>query len=156
VSDTSPTEPTPSSPTDPDPRQRVQYPRWIWALGFGVVVIVALAIAGLTLSGSDDDVSPGGAIEQLIPARDSQILQQEAVGVQLGAGYDASLAINGTAIPDLQLDKTPGLNLVLFQPGPDKAFEQLPPGQNCVVVTSWRVETGRDDSSRFSWCFTVL
>jgi hypothetical protein len=125
-------------------------------VGFGVVVVVGLAIALLVVIGSGDDVSPGGAIEQLIPPRNDQILQQEAVGVQLGPGFDASLAINGTPIPDAELDKTPGLNLVLFQPGPGKVIDQLPAGENCIVVTSWRVEVGRDDSSRFGWCFSVV
>jgi hypothetical protein len=133
------------------------YPRWLWAVAAAVVVVVGLAITGLVVIDSGDDVTAGdGAIERLIPIRNAQILQQEPIGAQLSAGYEASLALNDRPIPDEQLNRVEGLNQVTFQPGPGRAVTELQAGQNCVTVTYWRAEFGRDDSSRFTWCFTVL
>lgn len=135
----------------------ITYPRWLWVVGGVVVVVVALAIAGLVIVGSDDDVTGGqGAIQQLIPKRDSQIVQQQEVGVQLGPGFDGELAINGVPIPSTQLDRVEGLNIITFKPGPNKAIEQLRAGENCATVTYWRVDVGPDDADGFAWCFSVV
>ena len=84
----------------------------------------------------------GGVIEQLIPAKNSKILQQDQVGIDLQTGYSADLAVNGVAIPEDQLTRVSGLDEVLFQPGPGKVFEQWPAGQNCVVATYWANDVG--------------
>jgi hypothetical protein len=126
-------------------------------VGAVVVIVVGLAVTGLVIIDSGDDVTAGeGAIQQLIPARNAQIVQQQEVGVRLAPGYDADLAINGTPIPVTQLDKTTGINLITFRPGPDKVIEQLDAGENCVLATFWLIETGPDVSRRFSWCFSVV
>lgn len=150
--------PDPDSPaTTPEAAGQVRYPRWLWLVGAVVVAIVALAITGLVYIDSGDDVTGGGGvIQQLIPPRNAQIVQQQEVGLRLAPGYDAELTVNGTPIPTTQLDKTTGLNLITFQPGPNKVIEQLDAGENCVLATFWRVETGPDESSTFSWCFSVV
>jgi hypothetical protein len=159
VTDTEPPTAVPPTAVPPTADQpEVSYPRWLWVVGVVVVVIVGGAIALLVfvVDSGDDVTAGGGAIERLIPANNSQIVQQQEVGVQLRPGFDATLRVNDTDIPEAQLKKTTGIYQVTFQPGPDKAVKQLEPGPNCVTVTYWRVEVGPEDSSQHAWCFTVV
>ena len=98
----------------------------------------------------------GPSIERLIPEPDSKILQQDQVGIDLAPGYEATLQIDQTPNPDDQLTKVGPLNQVFFQPGPGKAFEFWPAGQNCVVATFWKTEQGPTSAVNRSWCFSVL
>lgn len=133
------------------------YPKWLWILGLAVVVIIAGAVTALAFLGEDSDNNAGdAAIERFIPTEGDKIFQQGPVGVDLATGYDGTLALNGTAIPDDQLDKTPALNLVQFTPGPDKDVEQYDQGQNCVVATYWLLSDGPGAGTSRSWCFSVL
>ncbi len=134
---------------------RVQYPRWLWAVGFVLAVIVAVAVVALFSVGTESTTVDQGAVERLLPANNSQVLQQESVGIDLAPGYDAALTVNGMPIPTDQLDKTTGLNIVMFQPGPGKVIEYLPSGQSCVLATYWRLDTGPGESSARTWCFTA-
>jgi hypothetical protein len=146
-----------SPPTPQKTPQKVTYPRWLWALGAGLAVVIVACVVLLAAQSSTNSTNlAGGAVERLIPADDDKMLQQAPVGIDLAAGYDGTLTVNGVPIPEDQLTRTPQLNLVEFQPGPGKEIEQLPPGENCVVATFWRSETGPAQSSGVSWCFTVV
>lgn len=94
-------------------------------------------------------------VEQLFPARDSEALQQQQVGIDLGATYTGVLIINGIEIPEGQLQRRPELNQVFFQPGDDLALEELSPGRNCVVAVVWRETETREDGRSVNWCFEV-
>ena len=146
---------TASTPAAP---QKIHYPRWLWYVAGGLALVIAVCVAILaTQSASPNSANlDDGVVEQLIPADGDKILQQEPVGIDLAAGYDGTLAVNGVPIPDDQLQRVPQLNLVQFQPGPGKEIEQFPPGQNCVVATFWRSETGPGQSTSRAWCFTVV
>ena len=94
-------------------------------------------------------------IEQLYPARDSEVLQQQQVGIDLGPSYTGTLVINGIEIPEEQLQRRPELSQVFFQPGDDLAVEELAPGRNCVTAVVWRLTESREDSRTVNWCFEV-
>lgn len=131
-------------------------------IGVKIALIGLLLIAGLGIyavaRASDRGTSgmDNSAIEQLIPNRDDKILQQEPIGIDLAPGYDAQLLLNGIPIPDDEIIRTAGLDILEFQPGPGKSVEQYEVGENCVVATYWRFETGREQNASISWCFTVL
>jgi hypothetical protein len=160
------------APADPDsapepegsPRPPTRVPG-VWAqipVLMRVVLVLLLVIAGLGVYGvtkltSESSASlDNGVIEQLIPADGDKLLQQASVGIDLQTGYTASLAVNGTAIPDDQLDKIVAFNRVMFQPGSGKVFSAWPAGKNCVVATYWKFETGPSQSSTRTWCFSVV
>ena len=104
---------------------------------------------------SDLAVTSNEALEDIIPQRASEILSQDQVGVDLAPGYSGRLNINGVPIPDADITITEALNLVLFRPGPDKVFEALDPGQNCVLATYWKTQLGDGESETINWCFEV-
>jgi hypothetical protein len=125
-----------------------------------LILLVLVACGGIAvvtqLSFESSGGLAGGAIEQLIPAKSSKILQQDEIGIDLQTGFSADLAVNGVPIPEDQVTRQSGLDTVLFQPGPDKVFEQWPAGQNCVVATFWANDVGPQQSKTQSWCFTAF
>lgn len=143
-------------PSTPPTLGRPQYPKWLWLLGLGVVVVIAAAVTALAFLGEDsDNTARDAAIEQFFPTEGDQIFQQEPVGLDLEPGFDATLSLNGVPVPADQLARTEGLNLVLFTPGPGKVLERYDDGQNCVVATVWPRSNPSSVASR-SWCFRVL
>ena len=94
-------------------------------------------------------------VEQLYPARDSEALQQQQVGIDLGPTYTGVLVLNGVEIPEEQLQRRPELNQVFFQPGDDLAVEELTPGRNCVTALVWSATETRENSRAVNWCFEV-
>ena len=97
------------------------------------------------------------AVERRIPPPNSEILRQEAVGVDLRTGWTGVLQLNGVEIP---LDQVDDANLastgeLLFTVGEGKAVERFDAGENCLTVVYWRVEDSRADSRSTTWCFNV-
>jgi hypothetical protein len=127
-----------------------------------VASVGAFAGAYATFSGSNEDpvLTSGGQdafVEALIPARNSQVPQQTRVGIDLVTGWTGVLVVNGTAIPEDELEVTSELGLVQFTPSEGKVVDQLPGGQNCVTATVWPLSEGRDQGAReVSWCFQVV
>ncbi|MCU0268756.1 MAG: hypothetical protein MUF83_08920 [Acidimicrobiales bacterium] len=117
------------------------------------LVVLAAAVAALRLEDSPSQASDQ-IIEAVIPGQDEKTLLQGKVGVDLIAGWDAELAINGTPIPADQLNKANGLGQVLFQPGVGKELEQLQPGPNCATATYWQLAAPDQRFTR-TWCFTA-
>jgi hypothetical protein len=145
------------APSTPPTLGKPEYPRWLWLVGLAVVAVIAVAIGALVVLGEDsDNDARDAAIEQFIPTDGDQIVQQEPVGIDLAPGYDGTLALNGVAIPEDQLNKVPALNLVQFVPGEGKEVEQYLQGRNCVVATFWLSKDGPGQATSRSWCFSVL
>lgn len=133
----------------------------------GAALLLAVATAAfvgayLTLadSGEDPVLSSGGQdeyVEQLIPQRDNQVPQQQPLGIDLVTGWTGVLVVNGTEIPEDELDVTPELGLVQFTPGEGRTVEQLEGGRNCVTAIVWPLSEGRAEGSRnVQWCFEVV
>lgn len=66
------------------------------------------------------------------------------------------LVLNGVLIPEDEVVRLAGVDIVQFLPGPGKTVEEYQTGENCVVATYWRYETGREQNATVSWCFTVV
>lgn len=121
------------------------------------LVIVGFVAAYLSTADSDDNDSTGDSfVERLIPGRDSQLVQQGTVGIDLAAGWEARLVIDGVAIPDDELNVVDSLNLTEFTAGPDKVMEALPIGTICATATVWQASTGPEESRQITWCFEVI
>ena len=101
-------------------------------------------------------LTQGGAVERLLPPRDSEVLRQSTVGIDLATGWTGTIAVNGVLVPDDQTSFDPGLNiLTVITSGDDPAVE-LVAEQNCVRATIWRFEDGPSASRNIDWCFEVL
>jgi hypothetical protein len=123
------------------------------ALALGAVVFAA------QLAETGDDVAEpvvtGEAAERLIPARGSEILAQERVGIDLAVGFDAVLRLNGMAIPEDQLIRRNGVNEILYGPAEDDAAVEFMAGENCLEADVWPLEDGPAAARTITWCFNV-
>lgn len=144
----------PASPAGARPRRRLQPHHAVFALLAVVVVVCVVVLFKKAQSGSNG--LDNAAIDRLIPAPNAKILAQDTIGIDLADGYTATLALNGTQIPDDQLTVVPQLNQVTFTPGPGKDTQLVAAQQNCLVATYWRLSTGPSQSQTQSWCFTVF
>lgn len=138
------------------------------SLRYRLAVTAALSVAALALflgiratdTGDDQSATVNGrpdVVEQVVPRRGAEALQQAEVGVDLAPGYEGSLILNGRAIPTDELRLVPEQNQVFFAPGPGRTFEALPAGQNCATAVVWKSADGPGTASdlSFQWCFDV-
>lgn len=121
-----------------------------------LLVVVAVAIVGLVRLPSSTPKASNDIIESLTPAENDKTLQQGQVIADLLTGWDAKFTIDGKPIPDEQVAKVPQQGKFTFQPGPGKALEYFPAGQNCATLTYWQIATGPEQSFTKQWCFTAV
>jgi hypothetical protein len=129
-----------------------------------LILIVAVAsitaivfAAQLAQTGDDGNelVLSGQDVERLIPARNSEILAQESVGIDLAPGFTAVLLLNGVEIPEDQLNRRTGVDEILYRPADDDAAVEYEAGENCLVALVWPVDRTRFEARSVSWCFNV-
>ncbi|MGH9275248.1 MAG: hypothetical protein ACRDZU_11435 [Acidimicrobiales bacterium] len=149
------TDPTPSLPPMPPSSWRYRL-----AVTAALVVAAAALYAGVRATETGDDAvvnSRPDVVEQIIPPRGAEALQQAEIGIDLAPGYEGGLILNGTAIPTDELRLVPEQNQVFFAPAQGRSFEALPSGQNCVTAVVWKSADGPGTSSdlTFQWCFDV-
>lgn len=145
----------------PQPRRPVYSLRFkLFAAVVLTLAIAAFAVAALSVDEDGDAVPSGSAdfVEALIPAEDSQIPSQATVGIDLAAGWEGTLVIDGVEIPEDQLNtERRDLYRVEFTPGEGKVYESLPTGPQCVTARVWEISVGRADSTEnITWCFEVI
>jgi hypothetical protein len=158
--------PPPTSPNGASPRAE-PFTGYGWRFKVLAAVMLTVAFGALVLAYqrvSDDDGDPivrsGGTsafVEALLPARDSQVVQQTTVGIDLASGWDGTLVVDGREVPDDQLVRRPSLNRVEFTPGEGRVVAALPAGRQCVRAIVWETRVGRGGGSRdVRWCFEVV
>lgn len=128
-------------------------------LGSGIGLLVVAAFAG---GGDRTDITVAGnpAIDALIPARESEILRRDRVGIDLADGYAAALTLEAGGltldVPADQLDAALlSLGQYTYKPADGKVLPFFPPQSNCVVATYWPVDD-REEVQTIRWCFNVL
>jgi len=120
----------------------------------GLVGLVATFTFATTGNSSTSSNAPD-FVERLVPESGSEVLTQSGVGIDVAAGYDGYLIVNGVEIRTAEdgLSKDLGSGRIDFTPGPDKAVSSLTDGQNCVVAIVWKQAEGPERSEPVSWCF---
>jgi len=143
----------------------------------GIVLIAwgfTVAVTG------DDGIDRPDAIESLQPVENAvQVLQQERIVVDLQAGYEARLIIDGVELPTTVIGQSdvdpneqaepgqqidipptavfdPGNAVISFQPvegAPVESFEQ---GTHEATVIFWRTIDGPEKARSYSWSFEVV
>lgn len=161
------TVPPTTPPSTGSPQTNGSSPPPLYSTRFKVLatLLVVLAVGAFTAAyvqtaGDDDDLASSGGnsafVERLLPERDSQIVQQSTVGIDLTPGWEGTLVVDGIAIPEDELKVTASLNLVEFTPGERKVMRTLPVGKVCASATVWETAAGPEDSRQVAWCFDVI
>jgi hypothetical protein len=136
------------------PTRRLQPRHLVIAL---LLCVVIASVFVLVRESQQNAISlDGGIVERLIPAPGLKVLKQDAIGVDLAPGYEASLALDGVPIPTAQLTVIAPLGQYSLNPVVGSEFESLPTGNHCATVNYWRIGDGPEQSTARSWCFTVL
>jgi len=151
-------DPAPAAP----PRRSRELPDWLRRLVMGVLLLGAVAGLVFTVkaatTGNDATSSSKPAfVDRLIPESGSEVLRQSGVGIDVAAGYDAYLIVNGTEIRSAEdgLVKDLGTGLIQFTPGPGKPVEALNPEKNCALALVWKQAEGEKSAQPVSWCFNA-
>ncbi len=123
-------------------------------------VLLAVAFAGMYMAFILHDDTPNpklrpSAVRTVSPEPASLQLRQTEIFVELQPAYRGTLAVNGTTIPDDQLDVIVGLNRYSFTPGEGREISELPPGRTCAVVTYELVTDVNAEPGSYRWCFNV-
>ena len=131
----------------------------------GLVLVVAAGLFTLAYlsfqDGSDDPILQSGDadefVDDLIPQRNAQVVQQQTIGIDLIPTWTGVLIVDGTEIPQDQLQVTQELGLIQFTPNEGRAVEQLRAGTNTIDAIVWPRSESRETAARtISWTFEVV
>lgn len=147
------------------------------AIACGLVLIIFGVTTALT---GDDGIDRPEGIESVQPVENAvQVLQQERIVVDLQAGYEARLIVDGIELPttiigqsdvdpfeqpapgqQVELPTTavfdPGNAVISFQPVEGAAIESFTQGLHEVQVIFWRIEDGPEQARSYRWEFNVV
>lgn len=147
------------------------------AIAGGLVLIIFGFTTALT---GDDGIDRPEAIDSVQPVENAvQVLQQERVVVDLQAGYEARLVIDGIELPTTVIGQSdvdpfeqpapgqqidlpttavfdPGNSVISFQPVEGAPIESFTEGLHEVQVLFWRIEDGPEQALSYRWEFNVI
>ena len=147
------------------------------AIAVGLLLIIFGFTTALT---GDDGIDRPEAIESVQPVENAvQVLQQERVVVDLQAGYEARLVIDGIELPTTVIGQSdvdpfeqpapgqqvdlpttavfdPGNAVISFQPVEGAPIESFTEGLHEVQVFFWKIEDGPDQALSYRWEFNVI
>ena len=143
-------------------------------IAFGLVLVVFGFRAAVT---GDDARRFPDAIERMSPADGDRVLRQAQIIIDFVVGYEATLTIDGIALPVTRLDELsasggapapgaqvelpptavydPGNHVLSFQPQIGALIEEFSQGEHTAVVTYWKTLDGPRKSRTYQWRFTT-
>ena len=129
-------------------------------MGVGLLVACVLLVVAFRMAVTGDDKTSESlpdSVDRLIPTSGSSVLRQATVGIDVAAGYDGYLVINGTAVRTAKdgVIKDLGTGLIQYQPGPGRPVESLNADKNCVIAYVWKQADGEGTAKPVSWCFNA-
>lgn len=143
----------------------------------GLILVIFGVTTALT---GNDGIDRPDAIESLQPVENAvQVLQQERVVVDLQAGYEARLVIDGIELPTTIIGQSdvdpfdqaepgqqvelptsavfdPGNAIISFQPVEGALIESFDQGLHEARVIFWRIEDGPEQARSYRWEFNVV
>mgnify|MGYP005605811191 CR=1 FL=1 len=166
---------------DTEPRPKHRFDRGLFIASLVIACGLALIIFGLTsaMTGTDGIDRPE-AIESVQPVENAvQVLRQDQIIVDLVAGYEARLVVDGIELPTTVIGQSdvdpnvqaqpgqqidvpttavfdPGNAVISFQPVEGALIETFTEGTHEATVYFWKVEEGPDQASSYSWTFEVI
>lgn len=138
------------------PRRRLFEHPWRLAI-VAVAVLVVVNLGVVLLANSDTSTterSLPSSIETVTPEPGTVVQLQAPVSVDLVDGLTGVLVINGTEIPEDQLERGVALGIVTFRPGDAQDFNRWDAGDVAVRVLYWPATEDRPESpGSYSWSF---
>ena len=125
-------------------------------LGVALVVLNLGVILLATADTSEKGLRPlPNDIESIHPERGELTSLVDTISVDVADGMTGVLVVDGIEIPEDQLDRVVGLQIVSFRPGPGKEIPRFRAGDNTVVVKYWpgRLQDRPANPYSFGWTF---
>ncbi len=119
----------------------------VLGLAFGALVVGAVVLAP-----SGDVTDLPGALEGFSPDDGAIVQRQTSLEVDLRAGYDLNIVIDGLTIPREDIEFTEATGKYVFRPGPDKVITEWLPGFHIVEIEFDRA-VGLPDPGSLRWSF---
>lgn len=160
-------------------RRRID--RGLLVASFVIACGIALIVYGFVVAVTGDEgIDRPDAIESVQPVENAiQVLQQERIVVDLQAGYEARLILDGIELPTTVIGQSdvdpseaaepgqqvdlpptavfdPGNAVISFQPVEGAPVESLEEGVHEVTVVFWRTIDGPERARSYSWSFEVI
>lgn len=127
-------------------------PYRLFYIGLGLLAVAAVALGAL-LTQEGDPIELPGPIEAVTPNPEETVIRQAVVEVDLEVGYEATIFVDGTPVPDATF--VPATAVYSWGPHPNSAvMTQWTPGEHTVRV-EWNRVSGSPDVGSFEWTFRV-
>lgn len=125
-----------------------------------ISVVLAGAVVMMVWAFSQSRTTPrvayrDSAIVAVYPEVGDLDLRQMRIGVQINPAWTGVLEVDGTEIPEDQVERVVGLNQIYYTPGPGKITGALAPGKHCATAVVWQLTDTRAQSHPYNWCFNV-
>ena len=121
-----------------------------------MTLIAAAAVGGIVFAFSgptqDDGPNTPPAVESVFPLPGNLELRQVTIVADLATGY---MAIDGSEVPEDDIQIVAALNRVSLKPGPGSDFESLEPGSHCATIFYRQIGQPRANSTSYRWCFRL-
>lgn len=155
--------------------RRPQWPLLFASLAIAVCVVAIFYALDVAVTGTEGQKLPE-AIESIDPVRSAvQVPSQTSIVVDLVAGYEGVLVIDGLELQTVRLDELqditkpgqqvtlpattiyePGNATLTFTPSDNAPVKEFTQGQHVVKVIYWRTVDGRASARSYSWTFEVF
>lgn len=130
-------------------------------VGALLLLVGVVLFAAWMMSNSTEAEDLPEVVERVFPGRGDAMLRQGRVGLDLQATYWCSLTIDGTVIPDDQLEGYEETGECFYRPGTpesageEKAIVELEPGSHTATAEIYSL-ADPTDRTFFTWSFDVL
>ena len=170
-----------SAATAETPRGRRRLDRGLLAASLVIASGLVLIIYGFTSAVTGNDgIDRPEAIESVQPVENAiQVLQQDQIIVDLQAGFEGRLVVDGIELPTTVIGQSdvdpneqpapgqqidlpttavfdPGNAVLSFQPVEGALSESFTEGEHEVTVFFWAIEDGPQQARAYTWTFDVV
>jgi len=123
---------------------------------YTLLAIALIAIIGASIlfipSGDPEQLPP--AVERYAPHDGDIVVNPIKVLIDVQPNYEVRFVIDGTTIPESDVDAIIATGRHQFEPGEGKVIERWTPGEHTVVAT-WIGGTAGTDAGTLVWTFRV-
>lgn len=119
-----------------------------------VALLLVVAVVWLVNPLGDDAALPD-PLEGVFPLPGDTVVRQTMIEVDLPAGYEVELEVDGISIPDEELGLLEGTGRWSWGPGPGRLWDVWDGGEHSVTARWDRPAGTTPDPGSFTWVFRV-
>ena len=127
-----------------------------------LIGVTVLIIGGAAQVNGPATIQRNPEIAILEPNESDLLLPQGEVGAQLKGNFTGQISIDGRVIPQDQVNASPSLGTIFFDPGPGKDIREFTKGGHGAVLEWWPATISTVEQARaqhqlrsYSWSFNV-